>query len=413
MDRKIYWIIPICLAAGLLAAFTLPPLPPIITSNNPLPGGLTSTTPDSSSLAFLTPSYSGCGGEVAPPVNEAYEQQVVELVNQERAARDIPPLKRVSPLGDSARYHATDLGQDDYFDHDTYDRNGGTLIYVCDTWERIAGYYSGARGENIAAGYDSPMSVMNGWMNSSGHRANILGTNSWEIGVGYFEGAGSYGRYWVQNFGLRRDVYPLVINGEQADTDQRDISVYMYGSWDEVRLRNNDESWSNWLPFQNQLTWQLPNQVGMHTVSAEMRTGDKLVSNEDRIYLNTATSTAELSNLPETVSFYYELPEQRSIPKNTQVLPLTGSSQEILEWQLTQQGDWFSVSPEAGQTGDAITITPTAFLTETSDTMTGWVTITVEAETPVLGSPHTIQLYLYPVSGKLSQVFLPSLVSGP
>ena len=54
-------------------------------------------------------------------------------------------------------------------------------------------------GENIAAGQRTPQEVMNAWMNSSGHRANILNKNYTELGVGYYKG-GSYGHYWVQTF---------------------------------------------------------------------------------------------------------------------------------------------------------------------------------------------------------------------
>lgn len=232
--------------------------------------------------------YTGCQGEIAPVVNAGYEAQVVELVNQERASRGLPPLKRVATLDDAARYYARDLGDDDYFlpDHDTYDRVGGGLVKVCDTWDRIKDYYPSPRAENIAAGYSTPQSVMNGWMNSTGHRNNILSTSSWEIGVGYHQGSGSYGRYWVQDFGRRGGVYPLIINGEAATTDLRNVSLYIYGSWDEVRLRNDGGAWSPWQPFQNTMPWLLAQGMGEHTVSAEMRaSGGATASASDAIYL--------------------------------------------------------------------------------------------------------------------------------
>src|SRR5512139_3091766 len=112
------------------------------------------------------PEFSGCGGINQPVVNADYEQQVVDLVNTERANRGLPPYKRVTELDEAARYHSADLGQDDYFSHDTYDRVGGNLVYVCDTWTRLGTYYTGAMGENIAYGYSTPQGVMNGWMNS-------------------------------------------------------------------------------------------------------------------------------------------------------------------------------------------------------------------------------------------------------
>ena len=69
-------------------------------------------------------------------------------------------------------------------------------------WDRArtVGYPYRKVAENIAAGQRTPQDVVTSWMNSSGHRANILNCNLTEIGVGYATG-GSYGRYWTQNFG--------------------------------------------------------------------------------------------------------------------------------------------------------------------------------------------------------------------
>jgi uncharacterized protein YkwD len=188
-----------------------------------------------------------------------YEQQVVDLVNLERANRGLPPYKRVTALDEAARYHSADLGQDNYFDHNTYDRVNGNLVYVCDTWTRIGKYYAGASGENIAAGYSTPQSVMNGWMNSPGHRNNILSTHSREIGVGYANQSGSdYYHYWTQDFGRRSGVYPLIINRDAASTDSRNVSLYVYGTnsdFQQMRLKNDNGTWANWQTLQNNLTW--------------------------------------------------------------------------------------------------------------------------------------------------------------
>lgn len=61
------------------------------------------------------------------------------------------------------------------------------------------GIHYKSAGENIAAGQRTPDEVMQAWMNSSGHRANILNAKYTELGVGYYKG-GSYGVYWVQEF---------------------------------------------------------------------------------------------------------------------------------------------------------------------------------------------------------------------
>jgi uncharacterized protein YkwD len=230
------------------------------------------------------PNYNGCGGMNVSVVNAAYEQEVVYLVNQERAKAGLPPLKQSVELDEASRYHAADMAQDGYFKHDSYDLVGDTVVYVCATWDRIKTYYPSPSAENIAAGYGNPTSVMNGWMTSTGHRNNILSAYSWEIGVGYYQG-GSYGSYWVQDFGRQSGVYPLIINQEAGNTNSRAVSLYIYGDWNEIRLRNDAGEWSQWMPFQNNLNWELSGGVGTHTVWAEMRNGDGVSSSNDTIVL--------------------------------------------------------------------------------------------------------------------------------
>ena len=236
-------------------------------------------------MELNTPHYTGCGGINVPVVNAAYEQEVVYLVNQERAIVGLPPLKRIIELEEAARYHAADMAQDVYFKHDSYDRVNDKLEFVCSTWDRIKTYHPSPRAENIAAGYATPNAVMSGWMNSAGHRNNILSTSSWEIGVGFFEGGGDYGTYWVQDFGRRDGVYPLIINQDAASTDSRSVSLYIYGGWTEIRLRDNEGEWSQWMPFQSTMNWELAGGVGTHTIWAEMRTDLDASSTSDTIML--------------------------------------------------------------------------------------------------------------------------------
>lgn len=239
-------------------------------------------------------TYSGCGGADAPVINEAYEARVVELVNEVRAANgNLPPLRRIPALSKAARYHATDLGTDNYFSHDSYDRNGGALQKVCGAFERMRKWYSyNAAGENIAAGYGTPEDVMAGWMNSSGHRQNILDPDFREIGVGYYQGSGEYGVYWVQNLGARNGEYPLIINNDAATTSDANVAVYVHGSWSEMRLRNDSGAWSEWQPFQNSFTWTLANSAGEHILSAELRSGATTYSTCDKINLTSVAAAA-------------------------------------------------------------------------------------------------------------------------
>ncbi len=185
------------------------------------------------------------------------------------------------------------MGQENYFDHDSYDRVGGSLVLACEWCTRIQSYYPNYRslGENIAAGYSTPQCVMNGWKSSTmGHRENMLSANHWEIGVGYYAGGGSYYHYWVQDLGRRRGVYPVVINREAAATYSRHVSLYLYGDWSEMRLRNDDAAWTAWQPFQSTVAWTLSSGAsGERTVWAEMRDGSQTVLSNDVIYLDLPT----------------------------------------------------------------------------------------------------------------------------
>jgi uncharacterized protein YkwD len=149
--------------------------------------------------------FAGCSAEVIGAQNEAFEQQVIDLVNQERSSRGLTLLKYSEGLTRAARYQAADMSQDNYFSHDTKDRVNDQLKFVCGPWDRIANYYSGANGENAAAGYSTPEAVMQGWMKSDGHRSNILNPATRSIGVGFYQGSDSYRYYWVQDFGTQVD----------------------------------------------------------------------------------------------------------------------------------------------------------------------------------------------------------------
>lgn len=120
-------------------------------------------------------------------------EAVLKLVNEERAKQGLNPLTLSAKLTDIATMKSKDMADKGYFDHTspTY----GTPFQML---QDFGVHYSSA-GENIAAGQRTPEEVMNAWMNSSGHRANILNKSFTEIGIGYFEG-GNYGVYWTELF---------------------------------------------------------------------------------------------------------------------------------------------------------------------------------------------------------------------
>jgi uncharacterized protein YkwD len=403
--RPRWLMVSICLTGSIVmlahfdrAAATPPPPPQVIAS---------SITRTAGSPQPNTPEFSGCGGINQPVVNADYEQQVVDLVNLERANRGLPPYKRVTALDEAARYHSADLGQDNYFSHDTYDRSGGNLVLVCSTWTRIGKYYSGATGENIAAGYATPQSVMDGWMNSTGHRNNILSTGSWEIGVGYAVVSGSgYTRYWTQDFGKRSGVYPLIINRDAANTDSRKVTLYLYGTFQQMRLKNDSGAWGDWQTFQNNVAWTLANGVGTHTVSAELKTGSTVVTSSDTIYLTTA-GVPQLGDLPDTLTFLYSIPQARLTPTNVTLTPMDVNTNDPITWTLTQTGTWFNALPSSGTSPQSFQITPGGFVTDTPAVYTGIITVTVSDPSDTIGSPHRIDLTLHVINTPLAEVYLP------
>jgi len=118
-----------------------------------------------------------------------FEDEVIDLVNQERWANgQLPPLKQNSLLANAAETHSRNMAERDFFAHCDLDTGYGP-------GERItaAGYTFNTWAENIAAGYGGPAQVMNAWMNSPGHRSNILSGNVRELGTGYFLQGGDAG----------------------------------------------------------------------------------------------------------------------------------------------------------------------------------------------------------------------------
>ena len=126
-----------------------------------------------------------------PDSDQTYIQQVIDLVNQERAKAGLSPVTEAADLSAAAAVRAQEITRS--FSHT---RPDGTYYNTVLNGNGVS--YMGS-GENIAYGQATPAAVMNGWMNSQGHRANILNKNFTEIGVGCYEN-GSGVKYWVQLF---------------------------------------------------------------------------------------------------------------------------------------------------------------------------------------------------------------------
>jgi hypothetical protein len=145
-------------------------------------------------LAFLGP---GSHRSYADTSIDSEEQAFIDLINQYRADNNLGPLLIDPSLQNASEWMSTDLGEKAYFSHT--DSKGR------DPWDRMCdfGYcYNTWKGENIAAGYSTGQSVFQGWHDSPGHNANMLGSHYTVMGLArvYVQGS-PYGYYWTNDFG--------------------------------------------------------------------------------------------------------------------------------------------------------------------------------------------------------------------
>lgn len=185
------------------AAVGAAPLPLVAEVTSPPPPPRAPTTGDraarsgpresgsSSARESSAPTQPGSGGGGGGGSRAA---QVLALVNVEREQAGCGSLSRDGALESAAVAHSRDMAANDYFSHDSQDgRSFSDRV-------RAAGYSGGSIAENIAAGQSSAAAVVDSWMSSEGHRANILNCSYTDMGLGYATG-GSYGSYWTQDLG--------------------------------------------------------------------------------------------------------------------------------------------------------------------------------------------------------------------
>jgi uncharacterized protein YkwD len=166
---------------------TSPEAPPVVETPAPVEETRETSAPAPTQAAAPAPTQTSAP---RPPANTSAEGQVLALVNAERASHGCRALVADAGLAAVARAHSADMRDRGYFDHTN--RAGQ------DPFDRAEAAGLSARAENIARGQDDAAAVMKSWMNSSGHRANILNCSLTKLGVGVAEGSG--GPWWTQLF---------------------------------------------------------------------------------------------------------------------------------------------------------------------------------------------------------------------
>lgn len=166
----------------------------------------TSSTTATGSTA-IQPVQSGAGASCTTELSTIFDELLIET-NRVRGENNLSALRLSQKLGQAAQGHAEDMANNNYFSHDSPDGTSTIASRVTATAYRFS-----LAGENLAAGYDSAIDVVTGWLNSPGHRANLLNPDYTDVGFGLFfdasPGVGpneaDFSNYWVQNFGRPTD----------------------------------------------------------------------------------------------------------------------------------------------------------------------------------------------------------------
>jgi uncharacterized protein YkwD len=168
---------------------------PHFPSPSPSSGGTHAPSRPAAAAKVVKPTKSAAHpASVIPAKNLSAEELAVKLTNGQRAKHGCSALHVDSHLRAAARGHSKDMHLRNYFEHNSL--SGAT------PWDRIKALgYALPGAENIAMGYVTPKAVVDGWMKSPGHRANILNCNLKAVGIGIEYGAG--GPWWTQDFGFR------------------------------------------------------------------------------------------------------------------------------------------------------------------------------------------------------------------
>jgi uncharacterized protein YkwD len=233
------------------------------------------------------------------------EARTVYLGNIARRDNGVPPLRWNRQLTHAGRWFSWDSVENrpgGYCGHD--DTQGGA------PWDRAAtwGYLGFAGAENAFCGYVTPQDAINGWMNSPGHRANLLDPTWREVGLGYYRRVSDGRGYVAQVFGVD-DVYaPVIIENEAVSTTTPNVNLYVYnrpssGGFTSLGAPVTQMMVSNspyfpgaaWEPYSVNKAWALTGGTGWRNVYVKTRDRfNRTATISDTIYLGATVPLNEL-----------------------------------------------------------------------------------------------------------------------
>lgn len=269
-------------------------------------------------------------------------EQIAFYTNIQRRAHGLAPLKISRELTEAALLFAEDAVvnmESNYCGHSSSDgRDVGDRL-------RDNGMIGMAMwGENVVCGYMTPQAAVDAWMESDGHRENILTPEFTEIGIGHF--VDDISGYIVQNFALDGNQSFVIINNESPSTPSPNVELYIYdhsvrsgmaglGPAVEMMISNSPNfADAAWRPFANEVSWTLEGGEGQRRVYVVTRDADgRRGVRFDDIYLGTSPST-EL-----TLDSYPSIKTQISGEMITNQLPHTQNADKIqlsMEWEFCE-----------------------------------------------------------------------------
>jgi uncharacterized protein YkwD len=247
------------------------------------------------------------------------EARTVYLGNLARRDNGVPPLRWNRQLTYAARWFSWDSTEnrpDGFCGHQ--DTNGNWPGTRALTY----GYLGGAGAENAFCGYVTPADAIQGWMNSEGHRANLLDPGSREIGLGYYRRAGDGRGYVTQDFGSDPVYAPAIIENEALSTTTPNVDLYIYDRQTNAgfaglsaaaqMMVSNDVCFANaaWEPYAANRAWTLTGAPGWDSVYVKTRdVFNRTLTASDNIYLGANVpldqlDSAELSTTRSQVTLY-------------------------------------------------------------------------------------------------------------
>jgi len=232
------------------------------------------------------------------------EARTVYLGNLARRDNGVPPLRWNNQLTQAARWFSWDSTENrppDFCGHQ--DTQGNWPDYRALAF----GYLGGAGAENAFCGYVTPEYAIEGWMNSPGHRANLLDPNSREIGLGYYRRDSDGRGYVTQDFGNDAVYAPIIIENEAISTTSPNVNLYIYdrstgggfaglGAATQMMVSNNAcFSGATWEPYASNKIWVLTTGEGWRDVYVKTRDAfSRMLTVSDNIYLGANAPLNEL-----------------------------------------------------------------------------------------------------------------------